>query len=341
MNFLRRIALCGALTLAATAPAAAQEITGAGSTFVFPVLSRWAAEYAAKGSPKVHYQPIGSGAGILQIKAGTVDFGASDAPLKPDELAKAGLVQFPLVAGGIVPIVNVAGVKAGELKLTGRLLADIYLAKTKKWNDPEIARLNPGLTLPATRIMVAHRTDGSGTTFNWANYLSKASEEWRSSVGEGMAVSWPTGAGGKGNEGVAALVAQTPNSIGYVEYAYALQNKLAFALVQNKAGKFVAPNLASFQAAATSADWAAAKDFYVVMTDAPGEGAYPIAATSFVIMPKEAKAIERSKAAIDFFRWVLENGQKTASALDYVPLPDKLIAQVEQYWASRFSFARQ
>lgn len=334
MNFLRRLTVGAALTLGAAAPALAQEITGAGSTFVYPAMAKWAADYEAKGFPKVHYQSIGSGAGIAQIKAGAVDFGASDAPLKPDDLAKADLRQFPLVIGGIVPVVHVPGIKAGDLKLTGPLLADIFLGKTKKWNDPEIARLNPGLTLPAAGIIVAHRTDGSGTTFNWANYLSKASDEWRRKVGEGVAVSWPTGAGGKGNEGVAALVTQTPNSIGYVEYAYALQNKLAFTLVQNKAGKFVAPNMASFQAAAESADWAAAKDFYLIMTDAPGEGAYPIAATSFVLIPKEATAVERSKATINFFRWVLENGQKAASDLDYVPLPASLVAWVERYWGS-------
>ena len=230
MNFLRQLAFGAALVLIA-APALAQEISGAGSTFVYPAMARWSAEYEAKGFPKVHYRSIGSGAGIAQIRAGTVDFAASDAPLKPDELAKARLRQFPLVIGGIVPVVHISGIKAGDLKLTGRLLADIFLGKTKKWNDPEIVKLNPGLTLPAAGIIVAHRTDGSGTTFNWANYLSKASDEWRTKIGEGTAVAWPTGAGGKGNEGVAALVAQTPNSIGYVEYAYALQNGLAFAMV--------------------------------------------------------------------------------------------------------------
>jgi phosphate transport system substrate-binding protein len=340
MNFLRRLAVGAALTLSVGASARAQEITGSGSTFVYPAMAKWSVDYEAKGFPKVHYQSIGSGAGIAQIKAGTVDFGASDAPLKPDELAKADLQQFPLVIGGIVPVVNVAGIKPGDLKLTGRLLADIYLGKVKKWNDPEIATLNPGLDLAATGITVVHRTDGSGTTFNWTNYLSKASEQWRSKVGEGTAVSWPTGAGGKGNEGVAALVAQTANSIGYVEYAYALQNKLAFALIQNKAGKFVAPNAASFQAAAASADWASAKDFYLIMTDAPGEGAYPIAATAFVMMHKQSKTVDRSKAAINFFRWVLENGQKIASDLDYVPLPTSLVASVERHWNLEFPFTK-
>jgi phosphate transport system substrate-binding protein len=336
MNFLRRLAVGAALVLGIGMPAMAQEITGAGSTFVNPAMAKWAAEYEAKGSPKVHYQSIGSGAGIAQIKAGTVDFAASDAPLKPDDLAKSGLQQFPLVIGGIVPVVNLPGIKPGDLKLTGKLLADIYLGKTKKWNDPEIARLNPGLALPAAGITVAHRIDGSGTTFNWANYLSKSSDEWRSTVGEGTAVSWPTGAGGKGNEGVAALVAQTPNSIGYVEYAYALQNKLAFALVQNRAGKFVTPNAKSFQAAAASADWAAARDFYLVMTDAPGEDAYPIAATSFVLMRKDAKA-EQTKAALGFFRWVLESGQKIAGDLDYVALPSSLVARIEEQWKTQFA----
>jgi phosphate transport system substrate-binding protein len=336
MNFLRRLAVGAALALSSAAPAMAQEITGSGSTFVYPAMAKWAAAYEAKGSPKVHYQSIGSGAGIAQIKAGAVDFAASDAPLKPDDLAKAGLQQFPLVIGGIVPVVNVAGLKAGDLKLTGRVLADIYLGKTKKWNDPEIAKLNPGLALPAVGITVAHRTDGSGTTFNWANYLSKSSDEWRSKVGEGTAVSWPTGAGGKGNEGVAALVAQTPNSIGYVEYAYALQNRLAFALVQNRTGTFVVPNAKSFQAAAGSADWAAAKDFYLVMTDAPGEDAYPIAATSFVLMRKDSKA-DRVKATLDFFRWVLESGQTIAGDLDYVALPPSLVTRIEAQWKTQFA----
>lgn len=339
MKFLRHFLLGAAFLVAAAGPSVADEITGAGSTFVFPVLTKWSTEYAAKGFPKVNYQSIGSGAGISQIKAASVDFGASDAPLKPEDLDKAGLGQFPLVVGGIVPVINVPGIKAGELKFSGALLADIYLGKVKRWNDPEVAQLNPGIALPSSAITVVHRSDGSGTTFNWANYLSKASAEWRKKVGEGTAVSWPTGVGGKGNEGVAALVAQTLNSIGYVEYAYVLQNKLAFALVQNKAGNFVPPSATSFQAAAASADWASAKDFYLVMTDAPGADAYPIAASVFVLMPKASKAPQRSKTAFTFFRWVLENGQQIADDLHYVPLPATLVTRIEEYWKGTFPAA--
>jgi phosphate transport system substrate-binding protein len=335
MNFLRQMAAGTAVLLGVMAPAYAQEITGAGSTFLYPAMAKWTAEYAAKGFPTVRYQSIGSGAGIAQIKSGAVDFGASDAPLKPEELAKANLQQFPLVIGGIVPVVNLPGIRAGALKMTGRLLADIYLGKVKKWDDAEIARLNPDIALPATAITVTSRTDGSGTTFNWTNYLSKASEEWRTKVGQGTAVSWPTGAGGKGNEGIAALVAQTPNSIGYVEYAYAMQNKLAYVLVQNKAGKFIVPSAASFQAAAASADWASAKDFYLIMTDAPGDDAYSIAATAFVLMRKDAKA-DRIRPSLAFFRWVLENGQKIAADLDYVALPSSLVERIEEQWKSQF-----
>jgi phosphate transport system substrate-binding protein len=336
MKFLRQVLMGAALLVATAGASAAEEITGAGSTFVFPVLSKWSSEYASKGFPKVNYQAVGSGAGIAQIKAASVDFGASDAPLKPEDLAKAGLGQFPLVVGGIVPVINVAGIKAGELKFSGAVLADIYLGKIKKWNDPEIVQLNPGVTLPSNPITVVHRSDGSGTTFNWANYLSKASDDWRKKVGEGTALSWPTGVGGKGNEGVTALVTQTANSIGYVEDAYVLQNKLTFALVQNKAGNFVPPSAVSFQAAAASADWASAKDFYLVMTDAPGADAYPIAASVFVLMPRTSKAPQRSKAAFTFFRWALENGQQTANDLHYVPLPAPLVTRIEEYWKGTF-----
>jgi phosphate transport system substrate-binding protein len=318
-------------------PAAAADITGAGSTFVFPILSKWSAGFSAATGTKVNYQSIGSSGGITQIKGATVDFGASDAPLKPEELQKLGMGQFPIVIGGIVPVVNIEGIKAGELKFTGPLLADIFLGKVKMWNDPAIAKLNPDAKLPAAAITVAHRADGSGTTFNWVNYLSKVSPEWRAKIGEGTAVEWPVGAGGKGNEGVAALVKQTRNSIGYVEYAYVLQNKLTFGLVQNKAGKFIKPDAASFQAAAASADWAKARDFHLIMTDAPGDEAYPIAATVFVIMHKNPKDPARSKAAFDFFRWALEKGQKQATDLDYVPLPPPLVQQIEAYWKEQFS----
>jgi phosphate transport system substrate-binding protein len=314
----------------------AADITGAGSTFVFPILSKWSADYSAITGTKVNYQSIGSGGGLAQIRAATVDFGASDAPMKPDELQKFGMGQFPLVIGGIVPVVNMDNIQPGQLHFTGTLLADIYLGKVKTWTDPAIAKLNPDVKFPNAAITVVHRSDGSGTTFNWVNYLSKVSPEWRDKVGEGTAVEWPVGIGGKGNEGVAAFVTQAKNSIGYVEYAYVLQNKLTYGLVQNKAGKFAKPDAASFQAAADSANWAEAKDFYLIMTDAPGENAYPVAATVFIIMYKKPKDVVRTNTAIDFFKWALEKGQKQANDLDYVPLPDSLVKQIETYWKTQF-----
>jgi phosphate transport system substrate-binding protein len=331
-----KIGLATFAALAMCASVQAAEITGAGSTFVYPILSKWSADYSAKAGIQVNYQSIGSGGGLVQIKAGTVDFGASDAPMKPAELHKFGVGQFPLVIGGIAPVVNIDGVQAGQMRLTGPLLADIFLGKVKKWNDPAIAKLNPDLKLPDASIAVVHRSDGSGTTFNWVNYLTKVSAEWKDQVGEGTSVEWPAGIGGKGNEGVAAFVSQTKNSIGYVEYAYVLQNKLTYALVQNKAGKFIEPNAASFQAAATSAEWAKAQDFYLIMTDAPGEDAYPIAATVFIIMYKQPKDAARTNIAINFFKWAMESGQPQADALNYVPLPESLVKQIEQYWKSQF-----
>jgi phosphate transport system substrate-binding protein len=319
--------------------ATAADISGAGSTFVFPVLSKWSADYRAATGTNVNYQSVGSGGGIALIRGGTVDFGATDAPLKPDELRKLGLGQFPLVIGGIVPVVHIDGVSPGELKFTGPLLADIFLGKVKTWTDPAIVKLDPGIKLPDAAIAVIHRLDGSGTTFNWVNYLSKVSPEWRDKVGEGNTVDWPAGIGAQGNEGVAALVAQSANSIGYVEYAYVLQSKSAYALVQNKAGKFVKPDAASFQAAAASADWAKARDFHLVMTDAPGDQAYPIAASVFVIMYKNPKDPAGSKRAFDFFRWALETGQAQANSLDYVPLPPMLVEQIETYWKKEFAAA--
>ncbi len=337
MQFTRAmlaLSVAGALVAAAPAARAQQQITGAGSTFVYPVLSKWSAEYAKQGSLQVNYQSIGSGGGIAQIKAGTVDFGATDMPLKPEDLDKAGLAQFPLVMGADVPVVNLAGVKEGELKLTGPLLADIYLGKVKEWNDPAIVKLNPDLKLPAMRITVVHRSDGSGTTFNWVNYLSKVSPEWKDKVGEGTSVAWPTGIGGKGNEGVAAYVNRLKGSIGYVEYAYVIQSKMNWALLQNAAGNFVRPSVAAFQAAAASADWAHAKDFDLVMTDAPGADAYPVAATTFILMYKQPKDPARAKSALEFFRWSLEKGQATAASLDYVSFPDSVVKQIEAYWTA-------
>jgi phosphate transport system substrate-binding protein len=329
------IVLATAITLPAVAAGAA-ETAGAGSTFVFPILWKWAADYQTKTGDKINYQSIGSGAGLQQIRSSTVDFCASDMPLKPDELAKDGLRQFPLVIGGVVPVVNIDGVRAGDLHFTGAVLADIFLGKIKSWDDPAIRSLNPAISLPAAAISVVHRSDGSGTTFNWASYLSKTSAEWKKKVGEGTAVEWPVGAGGKGNEGVAAFVALAKNSIGYVEYAYAVQNNLAYGLVQNRAGRFVQPNAETFQAAAAGADWGGSKDFFLVMTDAPGENAFPITATSFVIMHKQPKDMARAKVALDFFKWALESGQVQADSLHYVPLPKPLVQQVVNYLKSEF-----
>ncbi|AWV06867.1 phosphate ABC transporter substrate-binding protein PstS [Marilutibacter maris] len=326
------------------APAAAEaasdkvaaEITGAGATFIFPLISKWSADYNAQTGAKVNYQSIGSGGGIAQIKAGTVDFGSSDAPLSPEELAEAGLGQFPSAIGGVVPVLNVEGIEAGKLRLTGELLADIYLGKVEKWNDAAIAAANPDVALPDLKINLVHRSDGSGTTFNFTNYLSKVSSAWKDQVGEGKSVKWITGVGGKGNEGVASYVQQIKGSIGYVELAYAIQNNMAYATLQNAAGNWVAPSAESFQAAAATADWANTKDFHLVITNAPGADAWPITATNFILMYKQPKDAKRSADAMAFFKWAFENGQAQASELHYVPLPPELVQQVESYWAAEF-----
>ncbi|MHB8529914.1 MAG: phosphate ABC transporter substrate-binding protein PstS [Caulobacteraceae bacterium] len=323
------LAMLGGPSLAAGA-----EITGAGSTFVYPVLSQWSSDYSKIGGDRVNYQSIGSGGGIAQIKAGTVDFGASDKPLSPAELAGAGLTQFPLVVGGILPVVHIAGVGPGRMHFTGPLLAAIYLGAIKKWNDPIIAKINPGVKLPDAAITVIHRSDGSGTTFNWAHYLGQVSPIWKSKVGEGTSVQWPVGIGGKGNEGVAAYVDQIPNSIGYVEYAYVIQNKMAWGFVLNSAGRFIGPSEEGFQAAAATADWAHAKDFDLVMTNAPGPKAYPVTATTWAIMYKHPKNPARSATTLKFFRWALEKGQPEAVKLDYVPLPPPLVKRIEAYWSA-------
>jgi len=329
-----------ALALAAViaAPVHSADITGAGASFIFPVMTRWSADYNKATGTRVNYQSIGSGGGIAQIKGATVDFGASDAPLPPEELAAAGLGQFPSAIGGVVPVVNVPGVTAGQLRFTGPILADIFLGKITQWNDPAIAAINEGVTLPESRITVVHRTDGSGTTFNFVNYLSKVSPEWQSKVGEGVSVKWPTGIGGKGNEGVAAYVKQIKGGVGYVELSYALQSKMSYVAMQNKAGKWVQPGAESFQAAAASADWASAKDFYLVMTDAPGDDSWPIAATNFILMYKQPKDAARSKSVTDFFSWVYVNGRTQAEELHYVPLPEPLVKQVQEYWTANFKF---
>ncbi|AYH42186.1 phosphate ABC transporter substrate-binding protein PstS [Azoarcus sp. DN11] len=336
MSFTSRVAKGAAVVfgLGMAYAVSAADITGAGSTFVYPILSKWSSEYNAKTGSKINYQSIGSGGGIAQIKAGTVDFGASDAPLKTEDLQQAGLTQFPVVIGGVVPVVNIAGVEPGKLKLTGPVLADIFLGKITKWNDAAIASLNSGVALPEATINVVHRSDGSGTTFNFVNYLAKVSPEWGSKVGEGTSVPWPVGVGGKGNEGVAGYVKQLKNSIGYVELAYALQNKMSYVGLKNRAGKFVEPSLETFQAAAASAEWNKAKDFYLVITDAPGADSWPIAASVFVIMYKQPKDAERSKATLEFFKWAMENGQAAAKALDYVALPAPLVKQIETHWSS-------
>ena len=316
----------------------ANDVTGAGASFIYPVMSKWSSDYKGATGKQVNYQSIGSGGGIAQIKAATVDFGSSEAPLKPEELAKYGLAQFPSVIGGVVPIINVAGIAPGALKLDGATLADIFLGRIGKWNDPAIAALNPGLALPDQKITVVHRSDGSGTTFNFVNYLSKVSPEWKTKVGEGTSVQWPTGVGGKGNEGVAAYVKQIKGGIGYVELSYALQNKMAYSRMKNAAGNYVNPSEESFAAAAASADWAKSKDFFLVMTNAPGEKSWPVAATNFILMHKKPKDAARAKQALEFFRWAYANGDQQARSLDYVPLPDPLVKQVEAYWAQNYKF---
>ncbi len=330
--------LVGVMALVGFNANAAQTATGAGASFVFPVMSKWSSDYNKASGNKINYQSIGSGGGIAQIKSKTVDFGSSDAPLKPEELAAAGLAQFPSVIGGVVPVVNIPGVTPGQLKFTGPLLANIYLGKIKTWNDPAIAALNPGVKIPALRITAVRRSDGSGTTFNFVNYLSKVSPEWKTKVGEGTVVKWPTSIGGKGNEGVAAYVKQIKGGIGYVEMSYVLQNKMTFVQLQNAAGKYVAPSDEAFAAAAVNADWKNTKDFYLVITNASGDTSWPITATNFILMQKAPKNLAASKASIEFFDWVYTNGDAAAKALDYVPLPDSLVTQIKTYWAANLKF---
>lgn len=315
----------------------ATDVTGAGSSFVFPVISKWSQDYSKNSENRVNYQSIGSGGGIAQIKAATVDFGASDAPMSAADLKAAGLGQFPSVIGGIVPIINVQGVESGALKLDGELLAKIFMGQVKKWNDPAIVALNPGVTLPDQAITVVHRSDSSGTTYNFTNYLSKVSPEWAEKLKFGSSVQWPAGVGGKGNEGVSAYVKQIKGSIGYVEHSYAVTNKLSYTQLKNAAGKFIEPDAKAFAAAADTADWASAEDFGLIMTNAPGEAAWPITATTWIIMYKQAKNEEKSKAAFDFFKWSLQNGQKQAESMDYVALPKSLVDRVESYWETEFT----
>jgi phosphate transport system substrate-binding protein len=314
---------------------AATTINGAGATFPYPVYSQWAYLYEQETGVRLNYQSIGSGGGIKQIKAKTVDFGASDAPLKPEELEKAGLIQFPMIMGGVVPVVNVEGIAAGQLHLSADVLADIFLGKITKWNDARIAAENKGLKLPDKAITVVHRADGSGTTWIFTNYLSKVSKEWADKVGNNKAVEWPAGVGGKGNEGVAAYVQRVKGSIGYVEYAYALQNKMSHVLLQNQAGNYVGPTAENFQAAAANADWANAAGYYMVLTDQPGADSWPITGASFILVYKQQDDARMAKAVLDFFAWCYQNGDETALKLDYVPIPDSVVKMVEATWAKK------
>ncbi len=312
--------------------AAAVDITGAGATFPYPIYAKWADAYKKTTGTSMNYQSIGSGGGIKQITAKTVDFGASDMPLKAEDLQKNGLVQFPAIIGGDVPVYNLKDIKPGELKFTGPLLADIYLGKVTKWNDPAIAKLNPGAKLPSDSITVVHRSDGSGTTFIWTNYLSKVSPEFKSTVGEGTSVKWPAGVGGKGNEGVASYVQKINGAIGYVEYAYAKQNKLAHGQVQNQAGKFVSPDDDTFKAAAAGADWKSTPGMGVVLTNQPGDKAWPITGASFILIHAKQEKADTAREVLKFFEWSFKNGQGMAAELDYVPMPDPVVAQIRTAW---------
>jgi phosphate transport system substrate-binding protein len=332
MNFIKTIVAAG--LVAASTSAFAADITGAGATFPFPVYSKWADTYKKETGNGLNYQSIGSGGGIKQIQAKTVTFGATDAPLKAEQLEKDGLAQWPMVMGAIVPVVNIEGVKLGELVFDGETLASVYLGKITKWDDPAIKKLNPNVKLPSDAITVVRRSDGSGTTFNFTNYLAKASADWKSKIGEGTAVEWPVGVGAKGNEGVSGNISQTKNSIGYVEYAYAKQNKLTYTGLVNKAGKTVQPTVEAFQAAASNADWAKAPGYYVILTDQPGEKSWPITAATFILMHKDATDKASSQEAIKFFRWAFKNGGKAAEELDYIPMPDSVVQLIEKTWAA-------
>ncbi len=325
-----KIAAAGLALAGAVASAQAQDITGAGATFPAPLYARWAADYQKATSSRINYQSVGSGAGLRQIRGKTVDFGASDMPLTDEELNKDGLMQFPTVIGGVVPVVRIQGVDTRQLRLTGSVLADIYLGKITKWNDAAITALNPGLKLPDAQIAVVRRADGSGTTFIFTNYLSKVSPEWKSKVGEGTAVNWPTGAGGKGNEGVSAFVQRLPNSIGYVEYAYAKQNKLTYALMQNASGAFVAPDDTTFAAAAAGAAWD--KSFYQILTNQQGKDAWPITGATFIMMHRTQDKPQQAAAALRFFDWAYRNGDKVSLELDYVPLPESVENAIRKAW---------
>ena len=334
----RKTLLTAAAALAMTGSAVAADvskITGAGATFPFPVYSKWAQAYQQKKGVQFNYQAIGSGGGIKQIKAKTVDFGASDAPLKKDELDEAGLLQFPMIMGGVVPVVNVEGIEPGKLRLDGDTFAKIYMGEIDNWSDPAIKKLNPDLDLPDEDITVVHRSDGSGTTWIFTSYLSKVSSDWKNGPGHAKAVSWPTGVGGKGNQGVASYVGRIKNSIGYVEYAYALQNKMTYVSLKNQDGNYVEPTSDNFQAAAANADWKNAPGFYEVLTDQPGAKSWPITGASFILMYKDPKSPQTSQAVLQFFDWAYANGDQMAKQLDYVPMPENVIKLVQQEWQSQ------
>ena len=329
-NFLKYAALGLGVVVASAAGAA--DITGAGATFPYPIYSKWAEAYKAKTGNGMNYQSIGSGGGIKQIIAKTVDFGASDAPLEFAQLEKEGLIQFPMVIGGVVPVFNIEGIKPGGLNMTGALLADIYLGKVSKWNAPEIAALNKGVKLPNQDITVVARSDGSGTTFIFTNYLSKVSAEWKDKAGNNTSVKWPTGVAGKGNEGVAAYVQRLPGSIGYVEYAYALQNKMSYVHLQNRDGNYVDPDDRTFRAAAANAQWDKAPGFYLLLTEQAGKDSWPITGATFILMHKKQDKPESALIALKFFEWAYDSGDKLALDLDYVPMPDSVVKQVKAEW---------
>ncbi|MBU0594458.1 MAG: phosphate ABC transporter substrate-binding protein PstS [Gammaproteobacteria bacterium] len=332
LQFGRTLIAAAVLSLSASASAFASDITGAGATFPYPVYAKWAEAYKAKTNIGMNYQSIGSGGGIKQIKAKTVDFGASDKPLTPEELEKYGLTQFPTVMGGVVPVINVDGIKEGQIKLTGAVLADIFMGKIKKWNDPAIAGLNKGVALPAGEITVVHRSDGSGTTFLFTNYLTKVSPEWKDKVGSEASVAWPVGTGGKGNEGVANFVKQIKGSIGYVEFAYAKQNKMNFAQLQNKDGVFVSPTEDNFKAAAANAQWDKAPGFYEILTDEPGKASWPITGATFILMHKSQASPAQAADVLKFFEWAYASGDNMALELDYIPMPDSVVKLIQGSW---------
>ena len=328
---MKRILLCATLWTAAATPALAQqEATGAGASFPAPLYAKWAADYHKETGVKINYQSVGSGAGLRQIEAKTVDFGASDAPLSDEDLDKKGLVQFPTVIGGVVPVVHLQGIAPGQLRLNGQVLGDIYLGKITRWSDPAIQALNPGVSLPDAAITVVRRADGSGTSFIFTNYLSKVNAEWKAKVGEGTAVNWPTGAGGKGNEGVAAFVARLPNAIGYVEYAYVKQNKMVWVRMQNADGAFVAPQDEAFKAAAAGADWS--KSFHQILTNQPGPGAWPLTGATFILMHKSQDKPAQAATVLKFFDWAYRQGDPAAAALDYVPMPASVKSVITRSW---------